>query len=137
MLKSVILSHHREEATRDVSPRLHFIGFTDSLGDELTAMLTKWRLSLNASYTFEIRPPTYPQSTSTRDSSTPGNSLRNAFAPCASLRLFFPDLITDIDKLIYLDNDILLVNEISHLWKQFDYMNEDQIAGLALENKDD
>ncbi len=62
-------------------------------------------------------------------------SIRNSFAPCATLRLFFPELLSDYDRVLYVDTDILFVRSPEHVWSHFAAMNHSQLAAMAYENE--
>lgn len=56
---------------------------------------------------------------------------RDWWTPCASFRLFLPELLPDVDKIIYLDSDILFLSDPIDLWNNFDNFAPNQVAGLA------
>lgn len=59
------------------------------------------------------------------------------FRPCASQRLFYPSLLTDVDALIYVDSDTLFLSPPSEFFKMFESFNESQIGGMAPESLSD
>lgn len=60
---------------------------------------------------------------------------RALFKPCASQRLFYPDLIRSTDRVLYVDTDILFLRPIDALWSLFDRFEPEQIAALAPEGE--
>lgn len=41
--------------------------------------------------------------------------MKRLFRPCATLRLFIPDLIVGVDKLVYVDTDVIFLNRPQEL----------------------
>uniref|UniRef100_A0A915L8A0 UDP-D-xylose:beta-D-glucoside alpha-1,3-D-xylosyltransferase n=1 Tax=Romanomermis culicivorax TaxID=13658 RepID=A0A915L8A0_ROMCU len=64
------------------------------------------------------------------------NSWINLFRQCASQRLFIPNILTNIDSLIYIDTDIIFLRPIEDLWHYFTLFNDMQISGLVAESED-
>jgi hypothetical protein len=46
-------------------------------------------------------------------------------------KLFTPDLLPNVDRLILLDADIVVVNDMMELWREFDRFKTTDIAGMA------
>uniref|UniRef100_A0A914UXM1 UDP-D-xylose:beta-D-glucoside alpha-1,3-D-xylosyltransferase n=1 Tax=Plectus sambesii TaxID=2011161 RepID=A0A914UXM1_9BILA len=61
---------------------------------------------------------------------------RALFKPCACQRLFIPDLLTDVDALIYVDTDVIFLTPPEKLWQHFSLFNKSHIAALAPETED-
>lgn len=61
---------------------------------------------------------------------------RKLFKPCACQRLFIPDLLKDVDALIYVDTDILFLSPVDDLWNIFHKFNSTQLAALTNEHED-
>lgn len=61
---------------------------------------------------------------------------RKLFKPCATQRLFIPDILKDVERLIYVDTDILFLRPLDDLWAFFERFDERQLAGLAWEHED-
>jgi UDP-xylose:glucoside alpha-1,3-xylosyltransferase len=57
--------------------------------------------------------------------------LATNYAPCASLRLFFPQLLSDHDSAIYLDTDLLFFQDPRGLSSYFSTFNEGTMAAMA------
>ncbi|CAL1537170.1 unnamed protein product [Lymnaea stagnalis] len=64
------------------------------------------------------------------------DSWKKLFKPCASQRLFLPDLLKDVDSLIYVDTDTLFLQSLSDLWQHFKRMNRSQLVGVVSEAED-
>ncbi len=76
---------------------------------------------------------------SLRDVSFQGmDDLTSAFAPCASLRLFFPDMLSSkYRRLIYVDTDVMFLGDVARLWESFEDMErEGRDVGMVSENLD-
>ncbi|CAG5130743.1 unnamed protein product, partial [Candidula unifasciata] len=69
-------------------------------------------------------------------SSSTSDSWKKLFKPCASQRLFLPDLLKSVDSLIYVDTDTLFFQSLADLWSHFALFNEKQLAGLVSEAED-
>ena len=61
---------------------------------------------------------------------------RVLFKPCASQRLFFPQILTHLDHLLYVDTDILFLKPVQDIWQLFSKFNSSQLAALAPEHED-
>ncbi len=66
------------------------------------------------------------------------DDLAGAFAPCASLRLFFPDMLSaKYRRLIYVDTDVMFLGDVARLWESFEDMErEGRDVGMVSENLD-
>ncbi|ESO85785.1 hypothetical protein LOTGIDRAFT_130505 [Lottia gigantea] len=65
-----------------------------------------------------------------------GQKWKELFKPCASQRLFVPQILTDVDSLIYVDSDVLFISSIDQLYHHFTLFNSTQLAGFTLESED-
>ncbi|CAF3900463.1 unnamed protein product [Rotaria magnacalcarata] len=61
---------------------------------------------------------------------------RKLFKPCCTQRLFIPDILTNIDSVIYIDTDILFLSNVRSLWRFFRKFNSTQLAALTPEHED-
>jgi len=59
--------------------------------------------------------------------------ITNAFAPCATQRLFFPQILPEYNSLLYVDTDIIFLQDPFEVWKQLQNM-EQKSFGLVSEN---
>ena len=53
------------------------------------------------------------------------------FRMCATARLFIHEMIPSVDAAIYLDSDILILDDLQNLWNYFHDFNSAQVAGMA------
>jgi len=64
--------------------------------------------------------------------------MRNLYLPCASLRLLIPDILRNHETVIYLDTDIIVMESIQELWKEFgSFFSQTLIAGTSLFGEED
>ncbi|PSN32440.1 Glucoside xylosyltransferase 1 [Blattella germanica] len=91
--------------------------------------LNEWKTSMNNSFTYEVRPITFPFQENI-------DEWRKLFKPCASQRLFLPSVLSDIDSLLYVDTDTLFLGPLEDIWRHFDLMNSSQMAALTPEHED-
>jgi hypothetical protein len=60
------------------------------------------------------------------------------FVPCATQRLFFPDILTEYSRILYLDTDFIFLNSPHNTWKHFRQMDfEKRDVGMSIENADE
>ena len=60
------------------------------------------------------------------------------FVPCATQRLFFPSVLTEYSRILYLDTDFIFLNSPHNTWKYFELMDrEKRDVGMTLENSDE
>jgi len=56
---------------------------------------------------------------------------RTMFKPCATQRLFLPELITSTDNVLYVDTDILFLSGAERIWNHLQLFNSTQLSALA------
>ncbi|CAF0933505.1 unnamed protein product [Adineta steineri] len=61
---------------------------------------------------------------------------RTLFKPCCTQRLFIPDVLKNIDSVIYVDTDTLFLSNVRSLWRLFRKFNSTQLAALTAEHED-
>ncbi|KAM7287663.1 glucoside xylosyltransferase 1-like [Ixodes scapularis] len=61
---------------------------------------------------------------------------KKMFVPCATQRLFLPDMLPNEDAVLYVDADTLFVNPVEELWSVFEEMNESHLTALGHEIED-
>ena len=98
--------------------REHFDSVMDVIYDD-----EAWSPDFLRHLRFVYWPVTYP----------PGTSwMKTMFRPCATLRLFLPDILPRSYKaLIYLDTDIIFLRDIRELWKEFEEFTDETIAAMS------
>lgn len=121
MLKSAIMF------TRTSKLRLIVIA-EDQHIEAFREKLTEWQEIVNGRFQFQVRPLEFPTAMA--------NEWRNLFKPCASQRLFLPNVLHDIDAILYMDADTLFLTGAEAVWSHFNRMNSSQLAALAPEHED-
>ncbi|CAN8028494.1 unnamed protein product, partial [Ixodes persulcatus] len=61
---------------------------------------------------------------------------KKLFVPCATQRLFLPDMLPNEDAVLYVDADTLFLNPVEELWSVFEKMNESHLTALSYEAED-
>lgn len=64
-----------------------------------------------------------------------GDSWKNMFKLCASLRLFLPALLPYVDALLYVDCDTIFLSPPREVFQLFQRFNSSQLAGLVSESE--
>ena len=106
---------------------LKFVIFTDNLARDIEKVLTYWKQFKE--FSWDIRPPLYPPLTDTQE------SIRTEFAPCATQRLFFPQILPEYKYVLYVDTDIVFLQDPDITWQKLQEMS-DKSFGLVSENDD-
>lgn len=95
----------------------------------LEEKLGEWRAALGEHrLRYDVRPLRFPAARA--------DEWRRLFKPCAAQRLFLPDVLPDVDALLYVDTDVLFVDGPERTWRHFGRMNSTQMAALAPEHHD-
>lgn len=109
---------------------LRFIVFSDDvLRPSFKEKLTEWKYLVNNTLEFELHPITFPKRGNAEE-------WRKLFKPCASQRLFLPEILKQMDSILYVDTDTLFLSPLKLIWKHFSAMNSSQMAALAFEHED-
>ncbi len=59
------------------------------------------------------------------------------FVPCATQRLFFPQILTEYSRIMYVDTDFVFLNAPIKTWNYFQKMDEQKKSiGMTFENAD-
>lgn len=108
---------------------IYFVIFADDiLRPQFDKQLHEWKKKLNGNFDFRLKEIKFPEKHK--------KDWLNLFNKCAAQRLFIPNLVEDVDAMIYTDTDTLFLGPVEDLWKYFYKFNETQIAALVLENED-
>jgi len=54
---------------------------------------------------------------------------------CNTVRLFFPDVLKNVRKILYFDTDTIIIGNVTTIWKTFGKMNRHQIAAAGRNNE--
>ena len=60
---------------------------------------------------------------------------RNLYASCASQRLFLPEILTNVDSLLYVDTDVLFLSDVKFIWDKIGQFNQTHYAGMVAEQE--
>ncbi|XP_053614084.1 glucoside xylosyltransferase 2-like [Plodia interpunctella] len=105
---------------------VHFIIFTEEkLKPKFTEILNQWIGSPSTLFYFDLKSIKFPDAH--RD------VWLNLFLRCSAQRLFLPDLLPEIDAMIYVDTDTLFLGPIEDLWSYFSKFNSYQLTAMVLE----
>ena len=108
---------------------LHFHVFAEEhLQPQFQKGLQLWPADLQKKFKLHIHDIQYPKDNA--------NDWKKLFKKCATQRLFLPDILRDVDSVIYVDTDILFLRPIDDLWARFSEFNSTHISGLAPEHED-
>jgi len=106
---------------------IHFHIFADDyLKPKFEEEISGWPDSVKSKLTYSVKLVQFPQDKK--------ETWKKLFKLCASQRVFLPDLLTDVDKLLYVDTDILFLRPVEDIWAYFHQFNSTQLAGLAWEH---
>ncbi|XP_066281573.1 glucoside xylosyltransferase 2-like isoform X1 [Branchiostoma lanceolatum] len=120
MLKSAVIF---------TSTKLHCHIFAETeLHFGFRQQIDSWPASVHDKLSYTIYPIMYPPGENSQE-------WKKLFRPCASQRLFLPEILTDVDSLLYVDTDILFLSPMENLWNFFSAMNSTQLAALAPEHE--
>ena len=103
--------------------------FTDNLAEETTKILTSWKDKMNLNITWDIRPPTYPRLTESQQ------PIKSALGPDYTQRLFFPEILPELNAVLYVDTDIIFLQDPFDTWNTLDNMTQKSF-GCVSENID-
>ena len=59
--------------------------------------------------------------------------IKRKFAPCATQRLFFPQILPEYKHVLYVDTDIIFLQDTLHIWNHIQNM-DGKSFGLVTEN---
>jgi len=110
------------------SPGVHLevFVFTNNLEDVLKDKFSAFPPHYLTAVSFHFIQARYPDSYNRSEESLTWSS-----HPCASFRLFLPEVLSEIDSIIYVDTDVLFLDSIESLWNQLESFNSKQAVGLA------
>ncbi|XP_042145118.1 glucoside xylosyltransferase 1-like [Ixodes scapularis] len=91
--------------------------------------IIQWPASVLARITYDLRLVMFP-----RKDYDKWNKL---FKPCATQRLFLPDMLPMEDAVLYVDADALFLNPVENIWEVFEKMNDSHLMALVHEIEDE
>ncbi|CAG2162718.1 unnamed protein product [Oppiella nova] len=111
--------------------RLHLIVMTDEYNRRIIsrAILNEWPNDVLSRISYEIHLVSFPNTMNAEE-------WKKLFKLCAAQRLFLPDILKDIDSVLYVDTDVLFLTPVDQIWSVFDRMNGSQMAAMSPESED-
>lgn len=103
---------------------MHVHIFTD-VPDDFKEKLELWPSNLLSKFRYSLKGIDYPLSK--EDEKT----FHDWWGPCASFRLFLPQVMKDEDAIMYVDSDVLFLGPPDELWQHFKEFNDYQVGALA------
>nr|XP_018667666.1 glucoside xylosyltransferase 2-like [Ciona intestinalis] len=88
--------------------------------------IQQWPSCFRSRFTHKLYPITYPND---------GQNWRSLFKICASQRLFLPNILTNVDSLLYVDTDILFLSPVDDIWAKFKKFNSTQLSAMSPEHE--
>lgn len=118
MIKSAVLL--------SIDPKIKVTIFTNEGNeDHVRSLFLSWPLSAQERIQLNVRTVHYPLPPEEV------SEFRDWWGPCASFRLFLPEVLSDVDSVVYVDSDVLFLAPPQDLWSHFDKFTEHQVGGLA------
>ena len=109
--------------------KLNFLIFTENnLRTEFTNQFNKWPKFIQKKFVYTIMEPKFPSQNQ--------DEWRKLFKLCASQRIFLPEILGDIDSILYVDTDVLFLTGLEQIWSNFERFNSTQLAALAPEHEE-
>lgn len=108
---------------------LHFIIITEkNLKQDFTKQFKEWPEYVQKQFNFTLMEPRFPKENE--------NEWKSLFKPCASQRIFLPEVLKTTDSILYVDTDVLFISDIADVWNHFKKFNSTHLAALAPEHED-
>lgn len=108
---------------------LHIHIFTeDDLKANFTMLFNAWPQKIRDTFRINMYPINFPGVDNAKD-------WIKLFKPCACQRLFLPYILPDVERLLYVDTDILFLSSLDDVWSFYDEFNSTHIAALAPEHE--
>lgn len=101
----------------------------DDLQPKFKQRLDLWPDLVHVKLAYSLYPIQYPGGESSQE-------WRQLFKPCASQRLFLPNILSHLDSLLYVDTDILFMRPLDDIWNFLSEFNASQVAAMAPEHEE-
>ncbi|CAF0713883.1 unnamed protein product [Brachionus calyciflorus] len=109
--------------------KLNFLIITENnLKHQFTDEFNKWPEFVRHKFTYVISEPKFPSQNE--------EEWRKLFKLCASQRIFLPEILPNIDSILYVDTDVLFITGLEQIWSHFENFNSTQLAALAPEHEE-
>jgi len=90
------------------------------------------RATAKTQFVSRVHPIQYPGSD---DDDEQAKQWKKLFKPCASQRLFLPQILASVDSLLYVDTDVVFLAPVEDLWLKLNDFNATQLATMAAEHE--
>ncbi|XP_028307240.1 glucoside xylosyltransferase 1 isoform X2 [Gouania willdenowi] len=100
----------------------------DQLHASFMEALEAWPAFIHSRFNYTINSISFPSENTAE--------WKKLFKPCASQRLFLPNILKDVDSLVYVDSDIIFLQPVDHLWHFLFQFNSSQLAAVAPEHEE-
>ncbi|KAK9881749.1 hypothetical protein WA026_017270 [Henosepilachna vigintioctopunctata] len=108
---------------------LNFVVIADeNLFEKFREKLEEWKILTKDTFSYKVLPVNFPVNEA--------EEWKKLFKLCAAQRLFLPDILKDVDSVLYMDTDTLFLTPVEKVWQFFHKMNSSHIAALAPEHED-
>ncbi|CAG0887590.1 unnamed protein product [Cyprideis torosa] len=116
----------------DPQTQVHVVAFTELEQVELFRESLQ-KVMKSSTVSLEVRPVDFSHALIPKSSKT---DWKNLFKRCASQRLFLPEVLEDVDAVLYVDTDVLFLSPIEEIWEYFQRFNDSQLASASPEHED-
>ncbi|KAI9562630.1 hypothetical protein GHT06_010084 [Daphnia sinensis] len=110
----------------------NFIRFTLFVDSETSVILSEtiqlWPDNILKRMSLDTHPVSYPEKNA--------DEWKTIFKPCASVRLFLPNLLKEVDSVLYLDADTVFLDSPLRIWQHLSKMNDTQLVAAGPEKYD-
>lgn len=118
MIKSAVLL--------SIDPKIKVTIFTNEGNeDHIRSLFLSWPTNAQDRIQLSVRTVHYPLPPEEV------SEFRDWWGPCASFRLFLPEVLSDVDSVIYVDSDVLFLQPPQDLWDNFKNFDPRQVGALA------
>lgn len=94
----------------------------ENLFSRILFQLQEWQMVIGESFRVKSMTVSYPAGL---------EEMQSMFRVCATARLFLHEMLEDLDSGIFLDTDIIFMDDIQHLQNHFRRFNPSQVVGMA------
>ena len=99
----------------------------DQLQPKFKEHMDAWPLDVKKRFKYTLHPIQYPPHLEFE--------WKKLFKKCASQRLFIPDILKNLESILYVDTDVLFLRPIDDIWKILEKFNSTQIAAVSPEGE--
>jgi len=99
----------------------------DQLQPQFKQHIDSWPEDMKQRLSYTLYPIQYPEG---------DFEWKKLFKTCSSQRLFIPDILKDIDSMLYVDTDVLFMRPIDDIWSFLEKFNATQIAAVSPEHEE-